>query len=593
MTSQIPTGNEYLCVPTIRTADASIDSLNVILMGLEGLLEFCGINGEPLLTYSGAGRERDQWKWTLAENWLPRFAHQSDVSLSGAIFTPVGQRFLVYRAPATANAQTFTFALGDVYQTANIRHRLPDLTFVLHEFNWGWKPGFMISIYAGTLLASIALRCTGPAKFEVDGDGSRRCLGGQQLSTKGPFRIHINCEQEPTLLVGVGLSAVGAYSATLEAHRVTPAEWEAETEHWLARRAIKAKDAELARKANRNAHFARFFAMGRALDTDETVSMTSRSYRYYVSSAYWDRDSLLWLYPFLVRNDKAHAEQLLRFAFGRQLNATGIHSRYISGRILEYGFELDELLAPLVALGQWNKLYPKDKIWEEDGFRRGIDVLMQRFTERRHEKVALYSTELMPTDDLVLDGRAYLTYNNALAIYAMTLCQPIFKRVAPKWSTFAARECPAIKREIRKRLVVKGLFQWAADLKGDVEFYDEAAGSLVLLPYLGFCAASDPTYKRTLKHLYSKDYPYYRSGPFAELGNRHTDSPHPWVLSACSSVISGVRVKEGLDFLRRAPMDDGIACESVDINSGTPTSGQHFGTCAGYVAYAILAGTSG
>ena len=41
--------------------------------------------------------------------------------------------------------------------------------------------------------------------------------------------------------------------------------------------------------------------------------MTSRSHRYYVSSAYWDRDSLLWLFPFLVRNDKALALDLSHF----------------------------------------------------------------------------------------------------------------------------------------------------------------------------------------------------------------------------------------------------------------------------------------
>jgi hypothetical protein len=589
MTSQIPTGNEYISLPTIRTADAAVDSLNVILMGLEGLLELCGIQGEPLISYDGTSRERDQWNWQLIEHWLPQFSHRANAEWNGAIFAPVGQRFMVYRAPRMPGAQTFTFSLGDVYQTANIRHRLPDLTFVLHDFNWGWQPGFMVNIFAGSLLASVALRCTGPARFEVEAEGTRDGEG-RPLVTKGPFRIRIHCDGEPTLLVGLGLSAVGAYSATLEAHRVSPDRWQDETEQWLAARAIAVKDDELERKANRNAHFARYFAMGRALDTDEVVSMTSRSYRYYVSSAYWDRDSLLWLYPFLVRNDKAHAEQLLRFAFGRQLNAAGIHSRYITGRILEYGFELDELLAPLVALGQWNKLYPKDRIWEDDLFRKGVDVLMRRFTERRHGKVALYNTELMPTDDLVLNGRTYLTYNNALAIYALNLCRPVFSRIAPKWARFAAVEPGRIRQAIRKHLVVKGMFQWAADLAGDVEFYDEAAGSLVLLPYLGFCKPTDPAYRKTLKHLYSPDYPYYRQGPFAELGNRHTDSPHPWVLSACSSVVSGVRVKDGLDFLRRAPMDDGIACESVDINHGTPTSGLHFGTCAGYVAYAIMAG---
>jgi TPR repeat protein len=579
MNTLIPTGNEFISLPTIRTNDAAVESLNVILMQLDGLLEFCGPSGAPFLSYEGAERESGQWNWKSREYWIPEFTHQADSKKSGVIFAPPGERFMVYQAPRAAGAQSFTLSIGDIFQTANIRHKLPGVTLVASEFNWGYKPGFVINVFADTLIASIAIRCTGPARFESEGGGAE------------PLKVRIHCDDEPTLMVGVGLSSVGAFSATLEAHRVAPSAWLARSEAWLAKRKVSIpKDRDLETKANRNGHFARFFAMGRALDTGEVVSMTSRSHRYYVSSAYWDRDSLLWLFPFLVRNDPEHAQQLLQYAFGRQLRDAGIHSRYISGRILEYGFELDELLAPLAALGTWNKLHPGDRFWESDTFRAGIDSIMTRFRQRRHPKVALYSTELMPTDDLVLENRSYLTYNNALAIHALTLCLPVFKRIAPKWAPFAMKEIAAIRAAVKKHLVKNGMYLWSTDLAGNTEFYDEAAGSLTLLPYLGFCKATDPAYRKTLKHLYSPNYPYYRQGPFAELGNRHTDSPHPWVLSACSSVLSGVRRKEGLDFLRRAAMDDGIACESVDINTGVPTSGYHFATCAGYVAYAIMAG---
>lgn len=78
------------------------------------------------------------------------------------------------------------------------------------------------------------------------------------------------------------------------------------------------------------------------MDTEELVLVTSRSPRYYVSAAYWDRDSLLWSFPTVVDADPALARRMLDYVFGRQRRNLGVHSRYIDGTVLEPGFELDD-----------------------------------------------------------------------------------------------------------------------------------------------------------------------------------------------------------------------------------------------------------
>lgn len=591
MNRYLPTGNEYLCIPTIREEDGAIDSLNVVLMKLDGLLEVAGAGGEPLIVAPGMQAEPGRWRWWNIEDWVPAFEYTGQPARRGVVCAPPGERFAFVRAPATGAKPDFKLCLGDVFQTANIRHRLPRVDFAARLFGWAGETGLMVDLYAGSLLASVCFYSPGGARFFHEERGRREeFTWTNAVNTAGPLRVSVECRGEPLLAVGVNLSSVGAMSAALEAGRVGPDEWLARSEAWLrARRASVAEDAVLEAKANRNGHFARFFAMARTLDTGEAVSMTSRSHRYYVSSAYWDRDSLLWLFPFLVRNDKALALDLLRYAFGRQLQDAGIHSRYISGRVLEFGFELDELLAPLVALGTWAKLHPGEAVWDEPGIGRGAVALFGRMKAWRREASGLYATELMPTDDRIEGGRDLLTYDNALVVRALESCLPVLRQVAPSLASFAASEAEAVRAAVRRHLVRDGMFMWAMDASGRTEFYDEAAGSLVLLPYHGFCGAADPAYKKTIGRLYSREYPYFRPGPFAELGNRHTGTPHPWVLSACNSALSVARASEGLDFLRRAPMDNGIACESVNIETGEPETGFHFATCAGFVAHAITA----
>lgn len=55
------------------------------------------------------------------------------------------------------------------------------------------------------------------------------------------------------------------------------------------------------------------------MDTEEFVLVTSRSPRYYVSAAYWDRDSLLWSFPSILIADPKYAKEMIEYVFTKQI----------------------------------------------------------------------------------------------------------------------------------------------------------------------------------------------------------------------------------------------------------------------------------
>ena len=62
---------------------------------------------------------------------------------------------------------------------------------------------------------------------------------------------------------------------------------------------------------------------------------------------------MLWSFPGLLDIDQALAREALEYAFTVQLRNVGTHSRFIDGTVLEDGLELDEAVAPVIALGAY------------------------------------------------------------------------------------------------------------------------------------------------------------------------------------------------------------------------------------------------
>lgn len=150
------------------------------------------------------------------------------------------------------------------------------------------------------------------------------------------------------------------------------------TRTWLQERRVTFNDdAKLTQLYNTNLFFCMFFSTGITLDTEELVLVTSRSPRYYVSAAYWDRDSLLWSFPAILDADPERAKEMLSYVFGRQRRNFGIHSRYIDGTVLEPGFELDELVAPLLALERYINKTGEKSILNDSDIVQGISLILE------------------------------------------------------------------------------------------------------------------------------------------------------------------------------------------------------------------------
>ncbi len=158
------------------------------------------------------------------------------------------------------------------------------------------------------------------------------------------------------ITVGAGLEASARPAAVnVEFKRRGLGALSNQTGRYLQQRRRQTGDARLDDVLNWNLFFNLFYATGVTIDTEQLVSLTSRSPHYYVSGAYWDRDALLWSLPAIQMVDPQRARKVLEYAFLVQGRNIGVHSRFMDGVVLEPGFELDELCAPVIALASYVK----------------------------------------------------------------------------------------------------------------------------------------------------------------------------------------------------------------------------------------------
>lgn len=337
-----------------------------------------------------------------------------------------------------------------------------------------------------------------------------------------------------------------------------------------------------------NAFFCYYYATGRTIDTEEAVMVTSRSTRYYVSAAFWDRDALLWAFPCILEMDPPYAGELLHYVFTRQKRNMGMHSRYIDGTLLEPGFELDELCAPLYALAKYCETTGDYNILEEKVYAEGIAFILNRLDGYKHPQKELYETFLLPSDDEA--EYPYVTYDNVLLCVTIEKLAGVMESVGKyEMALGLHKRALHIREEVQKNCVVmyqnNRVYVWSVDLKGNFRIYDEPPGSLQLLVYYGFTEKEDSVYQNTMKLIRGERYPYSFQGHLIdEIGCAH--AAHPWILSLANSLLCGNRL-HALELLGKMQMDNGIACESVHEDTGWCQTGEAFAICAGFLAYAI------
>jgi hypothetical protein len=363
-----------------------------------------------------------------------------------------------------------------------------------------------------------------------------------------------------------------------------------QTAAWCRDRTRTTGQSDLDLLMNRNFLFTELYAWAKTIDTEQLIGVTSRSPRYYVSAAYWDRDAMLWSFPGLLDIDPKMASEALEYALTTQLRNTGTHSRFIDGIVLEDGFQLDEAVAPVIALAAYLKQTNDDGFL--DAHRSAVITLRDRLLSRYDAQTGLYSSLQDSQDEFQL--LPFLTYDNALSWRALLDLAAIFNRLHDAKSAQEMTERAAALHDAILAHCLSGnapgaggpIFASATDGKQFV-LTDIPPGSLMKLPALGFISATDPVFVRTYQWLHSNNYKYsYADQPFGLPGSYRLPFTTSWSIADHLSLAVGR--EQALKVLRASGWDGGIVTEGVDPTTGLmDQQGRAFATAAGYLAHAI------
>jgi len=588
----IPTGNEMISIPELGMSDGAIHDFTFLHMGFKGLIDVRGNESVPLikpfLAQDGKTVPFEIVNWSREGYWVPVYhARAGMFDIKGIILTPVGERGFVYRIEIRNNSDTdqnidlgISGCWSETYHCVNEDKVIDAKKFVYRS---SWNDNLIFDLRNGIGLFSFAPMTSLPAETAYD-------IRDGEVNYRISCKITLPAGEEGYVdfYWGLGFEEVASATSAKEMLRKGFDPLYDETLRWLKKRSCHFRDEKINELYHINLFFNYFFATGKTLDTEELVLVTSRSPRYYVSAAYWDRDSLLWSFPAILQADPAYARDMLDYVFTRQIKNIGIHSRYIDETVLEPGFELDELCAPVMALYNYVKVSGDREYLTEHHIIKGIRRILEILGSKKHPEIDLYETFLQPTDDMHV--YKYITYDNVLVWLVLNHIAELFRDIFQPAELSALKDAALKVREAIEKHCIKvhegrKIYAWSVDLKGNYDVYDEPPGSLQLLAFLGFCDRGDEVFLNTVDVIRDRNYPYsFADSNFPETGCPH--APHPWVLSIANSLLYG-RIDHCLDILKRIKMDNLVACESIDENTGECVTGAAFATCAGFLAYAI------
>lgn len=596
----LPTGNEWIALPEIRAADGSIASFNVLSMRDRGLLEVTGERGTPVLqpyfTVNGKPVQFRRPTWELIEYWIPVARLTADrLDITITYCAPPGSRAaFIHMTVTNGRTETTLITLGMkaswgalervTYLPVELRGErtmaaapwvdsAEVFSFVTNDTQFAWS-----LIHEGSL-----------ARSSVPPLSVSPGLDAQRAVSLAPGET-----AEANFVLGAGIeefSAAHSAKALRELIDRNGANFMIEqAAAWCKRHTRTTSQPDLDVLMNRNFLFTALYAWGRTIDTEQLVGVTSRSPRYYVSAAYWDRDAMLWSFPGLLDIDASLAREALKYALTTQLRNTGIHSRFIDGVVLEDGFELDEAAAPIVALAEYVKRTSDDVFLASH--RAALLTLRDRLVERFDPGSGFYTTLQDSQDEY--QKRPFLTYDNVLTWKALLDLAALFERLKDNAS---AREMTqragALRDTIMKNSIsdqapgsAGPIFVCATDGKNPL-FADVPPGSLMRLPALGFISENDPVFVRTFEWLHSQNYKYsYFDRPYGLPGSYRLPFTTSWTIADHLALTQGR--EQALKVLRSSAWDGGIVSEGVDPNSAVMDSaGRAFATAAGYVAHSI------
>lgn len=598
----LATGNEWIALPEIRASDGALLSFNALFMRERGLLQPNGAAGRPVLEpyvrLDGREQTLDALSWSLLEYWIPQGRQERDgLEITLTWCAPPGHRAAFLRltianhraapVPATLGLRSSFGSLSRVtYLPVVVRGERvvapapwvdpgEVYSYITDDTHFAWA-----IVHPGSR-ATLAMP---PATAAPNADAARSVVLQPGESAEALFILAVGVEEFS--------AAHSARALREELERNGSDAVIASTAAWCHARTRTTGRADLDALMNRNLLFTMLYAWGRTLDTEQLVGVTSRSPRYYVSAAYWDRDAMLWSFPGVLDADPDFARQVLEYALGTQLRNAGTHSRFIDGVVLEDGFQLDEAVAPIVALAAYVRATNDTPFLERH--RDAVAVLRDRLSSRFDRATGMYSSLQDSQDEF--QKLPYLTYDNALAWHALRDLGELFDRLHDGGAAREARErATALRAAVLRQAVVNDAPGASGPILGSATdgrqhvVTEIPPGSLMKLPLLGFLGENDPLFQRTFEWLHSANYKYsYSDRRYGLPGSYRVAFTTSWMIA--DELLLKRSHARAEQILLASPWDAGIITEGIDPDTALPDrAGRAFATAAGYVAHAICA----
>ena len=395
------TGNEYISLPTLRESDGAAEGVTFLYMQVKGLLELRGKAGliRPYMEAEGQ-RLPLHPKWTREHCWIPGFtSEERTLRFSCVYLTPIGERGFMVRLVLENTGDTpqqVRFGVeGEWSQTLHEINETTELNAGREAYESGWNHMFIFSQKPGLPLFAFAPCVADPQQFAQIDQHAEWTRDGFAYDIYRTLILQPGKKAVLDIPWGVGYDGVAAATSAKELLRQGFEAVHERTVRWLAAREKRLADSSLSKILNTNLFFAFFYASGRTIDTEELCLMTSRSPRYYVSAAYWDRDSLLWAFPAILTVDVAYAREIL--TYNRKYNSLAERFHKAADRVKEIDAECAR----------------------RKGQRREIETFRDAVLAN-DQPVTVFSTELWnATIDRMtvkLDGSVKVTFRNGIEI---------------------------------------------------------------------------------------------------------------------------------------------------------------------------------
>jgi hypothetical protein len=553
------TGNHWLAVPCIHPATGAIHRMSVLHRGARAALEFVAastgteseaplvkptmvVDGEPVvLGASGMA-------WERALGWLPTFTCTvGSLLIRGMVFCPFGR-------DADMAGAVYTFAIEN-------RGTKPRTVTLALEGNGGALVPRVrqARVAAGRLQGAVADGVVvldpgvtpGLAAFALaaDGDGEVSATADGASRLARTVTIAPGARDELAFYLAAGPERDGAIATSAAMRRRG---W-----HWLlasTRDALTALQQStgsesLDRLVNQNLLFAYFYAVGRALDDAHFYLMRTRVPWHAAGVTMREWDALMMTLPAVQLADPGLARELLLRMCELHGYAPGRGTHYFDGTMFEPAFSLEGAAAYVLAVDRYAAEAKDEQIVDDPVLADTLYLVNDELAERRHSELALYSTEITPSG--AVPPFAYTAHANGVAAVALDILRRTLDEETARDVPDGEAVRAALQRSFERTEGGKKSLCTAIDLAGAVSREDDTVGSLLWLPMYGAIDADDAVFKRAARAL---------ATPTTSLAT---------VLAR----LCGPDHVAVLEWLRRAPLDGGLAAEFVDADGRAIANG--------------------